>query len=799
MAISLYCAKEAACLAPDDVPVSAPRLTSVNPCFRTKDTFIKLIDGTKQSALELVCGGIVTWDIPQGVSSFHVTLWRAETANAISNSQPLPNENDSLRVLISLDGMPAADTVLHDSTPAETWAIPTGHARTISIQMEEEYGAFGVYLGDPGFSSQPVQAPTVRHVLNPGEVYVNLGSGPRQAAYFDFHPGERVPIQAEYAGKTPFADVQVRVSLVQGRGAHTIPVRIPLHPEGAYSVGASEWQVPLMYGPADLQLLASLNGQQVYSSSAQIALAKAPDSATVSDTSIFGVHESTNGSPFLDDDEIALWGVKWARFFLDWGVIESTPGQYDWRYMDALVQSYSAQHLELTGVLGELPPKWLVDPETQMTPAFSRFVSAALEHFKGKIKVWGLYNEIDSKFYSENKGFNQEAQPNGDILLLRQEQNQIERFDPSLTQVCCAAGRSDYLPYEKRLFDAGLIRLTDKAELHHYQAGPPEESDLGMNFVEMVQRLKQLTGLYGPPKQVWVTESNWLIGPPGMRGVFAPQVTEHEQSQYLVRAGLLSLGMHTPYFIHHPFFFSTHRAILVDSLASYSELTSLLANGRGAQVLSLPPHVYGVTASTAAGTVVALWTDSQKSVTVRVSGLSGLTIEDMYGNPVSASDELQLTGSPMYLIGQGSPVVTAEAIPTPAQRMLPAIASWKVSPDARVRFEGNGEVYITSAPSKYARQLTSPVINVVPDHCYLLSVPLVLHQNGLNVGVIDTEGNKAIRNQYAFAYSGNDKYYAKFRVKSAGTSHLQVAVTNANEPPGVSEFEVGNMTISDCP
>jgi hypothetical protein len=206
-----------------------------------------------------------------------------------------------------------------------------------------------------------------------------------------------------------------------------------------------------------------------------------------------------------------------------------------------------------------------------------------------------------------------------------------------------------------------------------------------------------------------------------------------------------------------------------------------------------------VTASTSASTVVALWTDSQKSVAVHFSGLENYSIQDIYGNPLLPSGLLQLTGSPIYLIGQGSPVVPPVVIPTPVQRMLPATASWKVAPDASEQIESNGEVHITSTPSKYARQLTSPVFNVVPDHCNVLSVPLVLHQNGLNVQVIDTESNRALRNEYAFAYTGSDKYYPKFRVKSTGISHLQVAVTDANDSAGISEFEVGNVTLSDCP
>jgi hypothetical protein len=765
------------------------------------------VDGTREPAIELVCGGILTWDIPQGASSFHVTLWRAETPNAIYNSQPLPNNPDSLRVLISLDGMPAADTVLHDLTPAETWTIPTNHAHTLSIQMEQEYGAFGLYLGDPGFSSQPVQAATVRHVLNQGEAYVNLGSGPRQGAFFDFHPGESVPIQAEFAGNAPFADVQILISLMQNPGASTISVRIPLQPEGSHSVGASQWQVPQMYGPANVQLLASLNGQQVYSNSAQVALAKAPDTTTVSAASIFGVHNSTAGSLFLQDEEVSLWGVKWARFFLNWTVIESTPGQYDWSYIDALVQSYSSQNLVLTGVFGELPPTWLTDPG-QMRPAFSRFVNAALVHFKGKITVWSPYNEIDSKFYSQNEGFDSIAQPNGDILLLSQALQQIVSFDPSLIKVCCSVGSSAIMPYEKRLYDAGLIQWTDKTELHIYQQGPPEQSDFGMTYVEMVERLQQLTGMYGPPKQVWVTESNWLFEPAGVSGVFAPQITEHEQSQFLVRGALLSLGMQTPYFIHSPFFFPWHRDILVDSLASYAELTSLLSNGGNAHLLNLPQHVYGVTASTSAGTVVALWTDSQNSVAVRISGLVNYSIQDMYGNPFPSSGLLNLTGSPIYVIGQGTPSVTAvtavipQFISASAQNMLPPISTWQVANDVVEQIEGNGQVHITSTPSLYNRQITSPVFNGVQNHCYLISFPLVMHQGGIiaQIIMVNPIANMDIRDEYVYAFSGNDQYHPTYRFKTASASQFQLGITDSNPiAPAISDFEIGNVTLSDCP
>jgi hypothetical protein len=806
LAAVFFSAGQVLCSAADYLPVSPPRQAASNPCFSVRTSGIRLVDGNREPAIELVCGGILTWDVPQGASSFHVTLWRAETANAFANSQPAPTGEDSMRVIISLDGRTAVDTILRDSTPAEQWSIPTNHAHTLSITMEQEYGAFGVYLGDPGFSSQPVQAASVRHVLSNGQAYVNLGTGLRQGAFFDFHPGEMVPLQAEFAGNAQRADIQIHFLQTGGQGARNLPIHIPLHADATGSVGSSQWQVPQFYGPSLVGLTATINGQQVYSATYQVALAKAPDPSAAGDQSNFGIHESTNGSLFLQDEGAALWGAKWARFFIDWNIIEAKQGQYDWHWIDNVVQAYSAQHLALMGVMGDLPPQWMTDPATQMKTAYARFVSAALEHFKGRINVWDVYNEIDAKFYSD-RGFNREDQPSADIQLLRQELQQMVQFSPGLVKICCAAAGSDFLVYEKRLFDAGLLVSTNAVEMHPYQAGPPEESDYGMNYVEMAQRLAKLTSQYGQTKQVWTTESNWLFGPAGTADVSAPQVTEHEQSQYLVRCSLLSLALHDPYFIHSPFFFPWHRSVLVDSLASYSELTSLLVAAQDGSFLSLPPHLFGVVATAPAGTVVALWTDSLKPAFVRVSGMGHMTVQDMYGNPLPATDTVQLTGSPVYLVGQGTPVVSGVAPAAmrlastmPAQRILPPAASWQVMPNAHAQRVGNGQVHITSSPTKYGSQLKSEVLNVSPNSCYVIEPSLVLHKGGVNVQILDPDSNKLLRNEFVYAVTGNDQYDPKIRAKTEISSHMQVVLTGSNpHDPAVSDFEVGDVKLSDCP
>jgi hypothetical protein len=797
---AICCASSAMCLDAGDVLLStlAPSgQSATNPCFAVKNTRVQFPNGANVPAIEFICGGTVSWEIPQGTASFHVTLWRTAAAAALSAPQAGPARSDLIRVRVCLDGSVAADTVFSVSTPPEEWVIPTKHARTLSIQMDEESGAEGLFLGDSGFSSQTVQSETVRHLLDSGSGYANLGAGPRQAAFHDFHPGETVPIQVEFAGKATRADVQLRISALASTDSRTLSLPIALQPDPGGSVGLGQWQVPAFFGPATLFLAVSVEGRQIYARTQNVALAKAIDLASVTQSN-FGIHSSTNGSAVLQDGFTGLLGAKWVRFFLCWDQIESKPGQYNWQFIDKLVETYSAQHLSLLGVMGDLPPKWITDPDTQMAPAYAQFVKAALEHFRDKIHVWDAYNEIDSKFYG-HRGFDPERQPNGDIDVLREEMAEIHRFDPGLIKVCCGPGGSDFLPYQKRLFDAGLIELADIVSMHPYQAGPPEESDNGLTYPEMVDRLKKLAASYGASKPVWSTEANWLIGPAGTPGVYAPDVTEHEQSQYLVRVNLLSLGLHVPYFSHSVFFTPVHREVFVDTLASYSAMTAVLSNAQGAKPISLPPHIYGITAATPAGTVAALWTDSVKPVPVHFSGLDHLKIQDMYGNPLPATKNPVLSGSPIYLIGDGNPVVAAAPPDVPSPLSLPSPTTWKVAPSARAERVRNG-MHVTSAPGTYSPQLTSPILNLSANSCYVVMPIVNLHRGGINVAVRDLDNNKTLRNDYLFAVTGNDPYEPTIRIKTSDDSHLQVVITDANDHgPAVSDFDLLNVAISSCP
>jgi hypothetical protein len=776
---------------------------ALNPCLSVSNTSVQAPDHAKHEAVRIVCGGIVSWSIPPSASSFKVTLWRAASTGSPSS---VSTDINPVRLRLNVDGKTIVDAAPRISTPPETWTIPVVGGKVLSARLDQETGTDSVFLMDAAFSSQPVSIAKQHHTLEPGAGYINMGNGPRQIAFYDYYAEETIPVQAEFAGNSSAADVKIQIRPLYGGQLFTTSLTIPLRWSEGESIGNSQWKVPSSYGPCTFQLQMSVQGHQVYSRSANIAISKQVDVAGIKNSN-FGIHISTSGSPLLQDDFAGLWGAKWARVFLRWDRIEAQQGRYDWTTVDSLINSYLQQHLFILGVMGEVPPKWVTPAELSST--YTKFVEAALEHFRGKIRYWDIYNEIDSKYFN-GMGFDRNADPQGDIKILQQEMDILRQFDPSLIKVCCSTGGTEWLQYDKRLFDAGLLKQINIVSMHPYQSGPPEGSDNGLNYVEMVQRLESLTASYGQKKPVWSTEANWLIGPGGTPGVTAPDVTEHQQSQYVVRANLISLGLNVPYYLHSPFFTGFHREVLVDSLASYAEMTSILSDAQNAKLLQLPEGIYGISASTPIGTVLALWSTRSKGASVHVSGLQHPGMSDMYGNTMNYTGDPVLSGSPIYITGQGMPTVSAAAPFSGMRAMatlssqaatlsLPPVQNWSKGQRAQTQTLQQG-THVSAPAVKYDGLLVSPVFTVSPNSCYIIRPDLTLHRGGVGVVISDPDTHKNLKAEYMHAYTGNDEYTPSIWIQTQNHSHLQVIIQAAN-PHDLenTEFDLTGVQISPCP
>lgn len=785
-----------------DVPLSTLHPTDVFGLEPGADatpvpTKVQLPTGGSHPALQLSYQSRITYDISPGTASFSGILYRVDALPAGSGGLTAADTN-RIRVRFILDGKVAYDTVLDVTMPPEQLAFPVAGARKFTIAVDQMLSGGVIYLADAVFSSQPAPSAVTSHLLLPGSGYANVGSGTAQVALRVYHPGETVPLRLEFAGAAASGAVTVKVAPNQGRSPTSLTVPVALHAGPPGTVGDATWKVPSVLGPAHLDFSATINGKQVYQRSLNIAIARQVDLSKDSPLSTFGVHLTGDGFPLLTDFAANLWGAKWARVFLRWEVAEYTQGHYDWRRIDELVNIYLAQNMEVMGVLGELAPKWAAPSGPETMAAFNRFVQAAVAHFQNKIRYWDVYNEVDSKYYGGR--VMQKNDPTADIRLLRDEMETIRKTQPAAQRVCCSTGSGDWLVYDKRLYENGLLNLMDIVSLHPYQSGPPELKDGAFTYLDMIAALRDLEHGYGANKPVWSTEANWLIGPEEERGVVAPDVDEHGQSKFLVRVNLLSMALGVPYFAHSPFWYPFHRELLHDSVASYANMTYNLGNAHNARMLNLPDGVYGVTASTSAGTICVLWT-TQSSARARVSGMSGIHMQDLYGNPASYDPStIPLSGDPIYIVGNGAPAVTIlQVAPAPAAKPLPDLKTWSKAPTEKYDQTASG-IRVTTNPTNYGNLLKSPKISVSPNSCYLVSATVQTSRGGVALLALDgTSGQRITSSLGIFTVTGHDEYKPELKIKSGSSTEIQLLFVADNPTDQqVSEFEISHPQISPC-
>lgn len=100
-------------------------------------------------------------------------------------------------------------------------------------------------------------------------------------------------------------------------------------------------------------------------------------------------------APLLD--AVSEAGIGWLRVDVSWREIESAPGVYDWRRVDAVVAESRRRHLEILGIVA-YTPGWATDGTAgsgapRSRDDWRRFCAAAAGRYAGSIAVWEIWNE----------------------------------------------------------------------------------------------------------------------------------------------------------------------------------------------------------------------------------------------------------------------------------------------------------------------------------------------------------------------------------------------------------------------
>lgn len=209
------------------------------------------------------------------------------------------------------------------------------------------------------------------------------------------------------------------------------------------------------------------------------------------------------------------WGRAWnegADYFL-WYNIEPRKGVFDWTYADKAVANAAKHGVNILGVFG-YPPLWAAEnPQYKTIPhgqaymsgrwkprsveEWSNYIYQTVSRYKGQVKYWEIYNEVD--FHPPGMPASFSGSTQDYFELLKTAWNAAKKADPEckvlISGFSTGAVCDLNMPYD--LLKMGAAKYIDIFSIHSYQG------------VLGVDKLRQAIDAVAPGMPFWQTEQMW--------------------------------------------------------------------------------------------------------------------------------------------------------------------------------------------------------------------------------------------------------------------------------------------------
>ena len=179
----------------------------------------------------------------------------------------------------------------------------------------------------------------------------------------------------------------------------------------------------------------------------------------------------------------AQLGVKWARCQTGWARCEKVRGQYDFAWLDEVVDGLLKIGIQPWFNLGygnplytpkadETAVGWVPVFDDSAMEGWKNFTAKIAEHFKGRVTHWEIWNEPNIT------GFWKPGKPDAAsyVKLVEQTAPILRKSVPSAVLI---GGGFAGIPmdYYKACLEAGLAKHVDKISYHPYRAVPEKGYD----------------------------------------------------------------------------------------------------------------------------------------------------------------------------------------------------------------------------------------------------------------------------------------------------------------------------------
>jgi len=268
-------------------------------------------------------------------------------------------------------------------------------------------------------------------------------------------------------------------------------------------------------------------------------------------------------------DHVFTLGTKWVRTafdgrgsYLNWQRVETEPGTYTVNPLeDAAITTYVNNGVNVLLNLGVGPgdgitgTRFATEDEIQRYLNYVRFM---LEHFKGRVKYYELWNEPDGKdpatglpsrigmdvdtyarVISRAAAVMREVDPEAKIVIGAVGGEWVLGF-PGYGEYARSILHMDYL---RRLITSGVTPLVDGISWHPFYGNKPDDPYY-RTYPEFVRETKDLAASQGFQGEYFADEIGYYTAPtPDPSGHTPPFVSEKAAAKYYARAIVMHLGL----------------------------------------------------------------------------------------------------------------------------------------------------------------------------------------------------------------------------------------------------------------
>jgi hypothetical protein len=242
---------------------------------------------------------------------------------------------------------------------------------------------------------------------------------------------------------------------------------------------------------------------------------------------------------------LAQTGVKWARCQTGWARTETRRGEFDFKWLDGVVDSLRGigvqpwfnlgygNTLYTPGPKHESAVGWVPLNSEGARSAWVRYVTALATHFGKRVTHWELWNEPNiANFWQPDK-----PDPAKYVELVKLTAPVLRKTVPGSVLIGGAFAGLGAMDYFEGCFAAGLGDFVDKISYHPYRAVPEE------NYETELRSLRGIIRRYKPGLAVWQGENGAPSTNNSTGALSNVEWDEVRQAKWLLRRLMIDLAL----------------------------------------------------------------------------------------------------------------------------------------------------------------------------------------------------------------------------------------------------------------